>query len=192
MIKSASLLLPIYVTFMWTLVFLFQKRTHLKANKVLGVLMLSACTIYLTLAAFFLHYYQLYSFIECLYFLTLLSLYPLFYLYVLLLASNKIRFERYFVHFLPGIIFCIFSLAFTLLLNHNQRLDYITKVLVDGKMKGMNFASIEGLKGLMNLMVRLIFIAQSLVYLLASIRITNKHTKELNEYYSNIEGRSVH
>lgn len=192
MIKSISLLLPIYVTLMWALVFLFQKNPQFKANKALGLFMATASTLYVTHAVFFFQFYHLYSFIESLYFLALLSVYPLFFAYVLLLTSCKIRLSYYFTHFIPAIFFGLVSLLFTFYLNYDQRIDYVKNVLIERNLKELNLATLQGFKGLILLMVRIFFIGQVLVYLTMGIRMANRHNKRLTEFYSNTEGRSVY
>ena len=64
MIKSAFLLLPMYVTLMWALVFLFQKKPRIMANKSLGLFMLAASVLYVTHTFFFFQSYHIYSFLE--------------------------------------------------------------------------------------------------------------------------------
>lgn len=177
---------------MWALVFLFQKNPQFKANRTLGLFMFAASCLYLTHAFFFFQFYHIYTFIESLYFLAILSIYPLFFAYVLLLTSNKIRYSHYFIHFVPAIFFCLVSLLFTFYLNHDQRIDYVKNVLIERNLKNLNLATLEGFKGLILLIVRIFFIGQVLIYLPLGIRIANKHNKQLTEFYSNTEGRSVH
>jgi len=192
MIKSIFLLLPIYVTLMWALVFLFQKSPQFKANKALALFMIAASTLYVTHAVFFFRLCHTYSFMESLYFLALLSIYPLFYAYVLLLTSCKIQFSHYFIHFIPALFFSLVALLFTFYLSHDQRIDYVKNVLIERNLKDLNLATFQGFKGLILLSVRIFFIGQILFYLPKGIRIANKHNKRLTEFYSNTEGRSVH
>ncbi|MFV0593601.1 MAG: helix-turn-helix domain-containing protein [Draconibacterium sp.] len=191
MVKPIALLLPIYVTFMWALVFLFQKGTRFKANKALGLFMLTASLLYVSHAVFFFNFYHLYSFVESLYILAVLSIYPLFFSYILLLTSDQIKFPRYIIHFVPAILLSLVSLLFTLCLTHDQRIDYVKDILIEKNLKGLNLGSLTGLNGLTLLTVRIYFIAQVFVYLIKGIRIANKHNKRLTEFYSNTEGRRV-
>ncbi len=191
MIKSAFLLLPMYVTLMWALVFLFQKKPRIIANKSLGLFMLAASILYVTHTFFFFQSYHIYSFLESVYFLVLLSICPFFFAYILLLTSNKIKCAHYFTHFIPAIFFSLASLLFTFYLSPEQRVDYVKDVLIERNLKDLNLATLPGFKGLILLIVRIIFIGQIVIYLLAGIRITNKHNKRLTEFYSNTEGRSV-
>lgn len=78
MVKLISLLTPIYVTLFWGLNFLLKKKSQNNVNYVLSGFMLAAFTLYLCNSVYFMEFYLLYSFIDSIYILSLLSLYPLF------------------------------------------------------------------------------------------------------------------
>lgn len=191
MVKSIALLLPVYVTLMWGLVFFFGKKSSGKANLVLAAFMLAASFLYFSHIIFFNRFYQLYSFIDSIYILTLLSVYPLFYAYILLLSAQKINISRYKLHFIPGIFLALVSLILTLVLNPIQRIEYVKEVLIARNLKGLDLTTIEGVKGAIFLIARSIFIIHAIVYMVLSIRMANRHNKLITDYYSNTERRSL-
>ena len=78
MLKAIALLSPIYVTFFWSFVFLFQNGERKHPKTYLGLFMVLAFLLYCTHAIFFSKLYNLYSYVESLYLLTMLSIYPLY------------------------------------------------------------------------------------------------------------------
>ncbi|WP_167616622.1 helix-turn-helix domain-containing protein [Maribellus sediminis] len=191
MVKSISLLLPIYVTLMWALVFLLKRNSPVRANKVLGLFMLAATLLYCSHAVFFHQFYHLYSFIDSLYLLTLLSLYPLFYGYILVLSTHELNLKKFRLNFLPAFILALSSLILTLVLSPEERVMYVKEVLISRNLKELNLFSITGIKGMVFLIARIAFIIQSIVYLLIGIRLANRYNVWLHEYFSNTEGRRM-
>ena len=191
MVKSIALLLPVYVTLMWALVFLLQKRTAGSANRVLGIFMLTASMLYLCHAIFFHQLYHLYSFIDSLYLLTLLSLYPLFYAYVLKVTNQPIDSYRYMINFLPAIFLSVIALMLNFALTPDERVMYVKEILISRNLKGLNILTVVGMKGVIFLIARIVFIGHAIIYLLLGIRLANKYNKQVNDYYSNTEGRKM-
>lgn len=191
MVKSIALLLPIYVTLMWALVFLFKRNSPIPANKVLGYFMLMATFLYFSHAIFFHQFYHLYSFIDSLYLYCLLTLYPLFYAYILVLSTQEINRKKYLLNFLPAAIIGSVSLILNLLLSPEQRVTYVKEILVARNLKELQLLSLLGIKAVLFLLARIIFIAHSVIYLLLGIRMANKHNKRINEFFSNTEGKKM-
>ena len=191
MVKSIALLLPVYVTLMWALVFLLQKRTAGSANRVLGIFMLTATMLYLCHAIFFHQLYHLYSFIDSLYLLTLLSLYPLFYAYILKVTNQPIDTYRYMINFLPAIFLSVIALMLNFALTPDERVMYVKEILISRNLKGLNILTVVGMKGVIFLIARIVFIGHAIIYLLLGIRLANKYNKQVNDYYSNTEGRNM-
>ena len=191
MVKLISLLTPLYVTLFWGLIFLFKKKSSDKTNQVLAAFMFAACALYVSHTFYFLNLYQLYSFVESIYLLALMSIYPLFYRYILSLSSENVKPLHYFYHFLPGIILATTSLVIAFFLGHDGRTEYVKEVLIQKNLKQLNFNAIAGVKGGILLLTRIIFICQSIIYALLGIRLANRHNREVIEYYSNTEGRKM-
>jgi len=191
MVKSIALLLPVYVTLMWGLVFLLQKRSAGSANRILGIFMITATMLYLCHAIFFHQLYHLYSFIDSLYLFTLLSLYPLFYAYILKVTNQPFDTYRYMINFLPAIFLSVIALMLNFALSPDERIMYVKEILISRNLKGLNILTVAGMKGVVFLLARIIFIGHAIIYLLLGIRLANKHDKRINDYYSNTEGRKM-
>ena len=191
MIKAIALLTPIYVTFFWSFVFLIQKgeRNHPKTH--LGFFMVLAFFLYCTHAIFFSNLYTLYSYFESLYLLTMLSIYPMYYIYILLRTSEDAGIKPQFIHFLPALIFSTLSFICTFFLSPEQRIFYVQDILIEKNLKGINLSSIAGIKGHIFFAARLIFLIQVIYYAFHGIKRVNKHNQFVADYYSNIEGKTL-
>lgn len=121
----------------------------------------------------------------------MLSVYPLYYVYILLRTNEDAGFKPQFRHFIPAIVFSFLSLATTFFLSPEQRIFYVQDVLIDKNLKGINLSSIEGIKGYIFFIARLIFLTQVVYYSFNGVKVVNKHNKTVANYYSNIEGRTL-
>lgn len=191
MVKSIALLLPVYVTLMWALVLFFQKKSSGKANKVLALFMAVAFLLYCCHSIFFHQLYHLYSFVDSIYLFALLSMYPLFYAYVLFLSGQKSITPRFGLNFIPAIFISVVSLVLNLLLTPDQRIHYVRELLVARNFEEVNFFSLIGIKGFLSVLARVAFIFHAIVYLLLGIRVANKHNAIIPNFYSNTEGRNL-
>ncbi len=191
MIKAIALLTPIYITSFWSFVFLIQKGKHSYPKIYLGFFMVLSFLLYCTHAIFFSELYNLYSYFESLYLFTMLSVYPLYYIYVLLRTNADAGFKPQFRHFIPAIVFSILSFVTTFFLSPEQRIFYVQDVLIDKNLKGIHLSSIVEAKGHIFFVARLIFLTQIVYYSFNGIKLVNKHNKTIANYYSNIEGRTL-
>ncbi|MDX8337719.1 helix-turn-helix domain-containing protein [Draconibacterium sp. IB214405] len=191
MTTSIALLSPIYVTVFWSILFLSQKKSANPPRWILGIYMLLAALLYVSHAIFFSRMYFLYSFFESIYIYSGLSLYPLFYTYILKLTTIKLKLPRHYFHFIPGILLGLISLIITFFLSHEQRIYYVKYILIETNLQGVNLNTLPGIKGWIFLLSRIVFIAQTLIYLALIIRLANKHNQTINNYFSNTEGKKM-
>ncbi|WP_297094860.1 AraC family transcriptional regulator [uncultured Draconibacterium sp.] len=88
-------------------------------------------------------------------------------------------------------MFGIVSLLLTLILSPEQRIFYVKHILIDTNLKGINFSTLPGIKGWVFLLSRIVFVIQTIVYLILAIRLANQHNKTINHYFSNTEGKTM-
>ncbi len=191
MIKAIALFTPVYVTLFWSLVLLPQKKPGNKAKSTLGLFMTVACLLYISHTIFFHKFYHLYSYVETLYIAASLALYPLFYAYICQLA-NKIQKKGFvLLQYMPAIIIASASLLLTLLLHPEERIFYVKDALIEKNLKHLNIQTFVGLKGTVFLISRIIFIVQTLFFLVLGIRVANAHNQSISNYFSDTEGRKM-
>ncbi len=192
MIKAIALLSPIYVTLIWALVFLIQNINTNKAKSTLGLFMCIAFLTYLSHAIFFSKQYLLYSYFDSVYIFAVLMLYPLFFHYISQLTNEKVSRRLKVLGYTPAIALGILSLVLTLSLNNEQRLLYVKEVLMEKNLKELSTATTVGIKGILFLIVRIVFIVQIIYYLIGSIQLANKHNRKIQDYFSDTEGRRMY
>ena len=191
MIQTIALLSPVYVTLFWGLNFVLQKKSANLPRWTLGVFLLFACLLYVSHAIFFSRFDHFYAFFESIYLGVALSLYPLFYTYILQLTTIRLKFPQHLFHFLPGIFFGLSTLILTLILTPEERIFYVEHILVETNLKEISLDTLPGLRGWNFLLSRIALILQTIIYLVLLIRISNKHEKVINNYFSNTEGKKI-
>lgn len=191
MIKAIALLTPIYISFFWCSVFIFSQKNPKHPKNYLGYLMLTALLLYISHAIFFSNLYLVYSFIESIYLLTMLSIYPLYYIYILFRSGIFPDRRTKMKHFLPALILSVLSLIITFLLSPEERVFYVQEILIDKNLKDLNIYSLTGLKGIFFFTARLILVIQVVFYAFSGVKTANDFNKKVANYYSNIEGRNL-
>ncbi|HYQ57668.1 MAG TPA: helix-turn-helix transcriptional regulator [Draconibacterium sp.] len=191
MIQTIALLSPIYVTLFWSITFLLPKKSANNSRWILGLFFLFAGLLYVSHALFFSKLYHLYSFFESIYLYTGLSLYPLFYTYILKLTTIRIKAPQHLYHFVPGTLFGLTTILLTLFLTPEQRIYYVKHILIESNLKDTSLNSLPGIRGWNFLLSRIVFILQTIIYLILIIRIAEKHDKVINDYFSNTEGKKI-
>ena len=191
MLKDIALLSPIFITFFWSLVFFIQFGKKDKPKFNLGVFMVLAFLLYCSHAIFFSKQYMLYSYIECIYIFSMLSLYPLYYNYLLLLTTDKLNLKKKVLRLLPAFFFGFLALLMTLILNPDERVLYVKETLINKNLKGLNFNTLMGIKGIVFFLSRMVFLIQVGFFGIKGVQLANKHNQQIEEYYSDTEGKTL-
>jgi AraC-like DNA-binding protein len=191
MLKHFALLSPIFITFFWSLVFFIQFGKKDKPKLHLGIFMVVSFLLYCSHAIFFSKQYHLYSYVEGFYIFSMLSLYPLYYNYLLMLTIEKINLKRKFYRLLPAIVFGILALTMTLILSEQERILYVKDTLIGKNLRGINFSSLTGIKGIIFFMSRVFFLFQVVFFGIKGIQLAKNHNKKIADYYSNMEGKTL-
>jgi len=191
MIKAIALLSPIYVTLFWSVVFLIQKGVPSKPKTHLGMLMVLAFILYCSHAVFFSHLYQLYSYLESVYIFCMLSLYPMYYLYILSVTTEDLKAKNKIKHFLPAIIFGSLSVITNLILSDDQRISYVQDTLMHKNLKGLSWNTAIGIKGHIFFISRVILLIQIVYYVFMGFKRAIEHNKRVSNFYSDVEGKML-
>ncbi|MEN8117405.1 MAG: helix-turn-helix transcriptional regulator [Bacteroidota bacterium] len=191
MIKAIALLTPIYVTLLWSLIIFIQKGSIAKPKAYIGLVMIFAFLLYCSHAIFFNNLYHLYSFIDSIYIISMLSVYPLYYIYIRFVTTEGISFKQQLIHFLPAAFLGILSIALTLVLTKDERIFYVRDTLIDKNLKELNLTTLVGIKGTVFLVSRLTMMVHVVFYVAAVIKRVNIHKKRIINYYSDTEGKTL-
>jgi len=190
MIKDIALLSPLYVTIFWGIVLLSDQPKN-KPKFLLGIFMFVAFFLYLTHAFFFNENYLAYFHTESVYLLTSLSVYPLYYCYIKLLTIESSFKSRNLIHFIPAIVLGLASFVSGLFVTDQQGLDYVERFVIQRDFSGIELLSPAGIKGIIFIFCRIIFVFQVTFYLLKGAILTQQHEKRIANFYSNTEGKSL-
>lgn len=192
MIKSTALLSPIFASLFWGIVFLtYNSHIKNKAKRYLGFFMLIAFTLYCTHAVFFLKLYKTYSYVDSLYLLSTLSIYPFYYIYVREVINAPLRLKDQFLHLLPAVLFGLVSMVATLFLTDLQKISYVKETLIEKNLKGLHFNSLVGIKGIIYFLGRVMLLLQIVYYAYRTILRVDEHNNRVVNYYSNVEGKTL-
>lgn len=191
MLKEITILTPIFITLFWALVFFIQMGKTDKPKFILGIFMILAFFLYCSHAIFFSKLYDLYSYIECIYIFSMLSVYPMYFIYLSLLATEKLNLKRQLIHFIPALFFGVLALITTLLLTPEERIIYVKEILIENNLKGLIISTLTGIKGLIFFLSRGALLFQIGFYVFKGIRLANKHNERIANYYSNTEGKTL-
>ncbi|MDD2344579.1 MAG: hypothetical protein PHY85_00360 [Bacteroidales bacterium] len=186
MIDYFILLTPVYVSFFWSIA-LFSRK--LPARQFLSVFMLTVSILYFGHALYFYQNYAVFTWYDALYTLASLSVYPMFYIYLRLLTF-ELKFQRkHYKHFITPLIFFLIILGSTILMSKQERLDYYGYTMYSFPFESTTL--IMKVKNIAYVSSRIVFSIQVLFYLFMSIRVLRQHSKQIREYYSNVDEKAL-
>jgi len=176
------LLNPVYVTFFWAVVLNSLPRSSNAPKRFLGQFMLVALVVYLSHLVYFTGQFRLYLYIDAIYVLASLLVYPMYYIYVRLLTVNFVfsikKHWRYLA--VPFAVF-IFYLACGAFLSTEEHLEFL-------KTPVMGFVLHEGYLWHISMayyLFRVVFVFQTVFYLAKSYLLITRSNERLKEFYSN-------
>ncbi len=188
MIKIILLLNPVYVTLFWALVLTFQNRKQQVPKLFLGRFMFVAFIIYLSHLFYFTGRLEVYYYLDSIYTLASLMVYPLYHIYVRLLTVDKwLSVNKHGIYLIIPLMVFIMHLTGYLLMEREEAMHYLTMVL-PGVISG------EGVSGYMEIVYsvfRIVFILQVFFYLYLNYMLIFQYNSRLKDFYSNLENRSL-
>jgi AraC-like DNA-binding protein len=189
MFKTVLLLTPVYVTLFWAIVLLCCRRGEENIPaKYLGKLMFVAFILYMSHFFYFQRMYGVYIWLDGLYNLASLSVYPMYYLYARSLVLNSsLSFRETYPYFIaPFTVFFAIVIGFSVLSDHDQHV-YIEEVIY----------GVRNSEGLLRCMYRIyviekiVFIVQLFYYVMLTTKLVNRHHEFLGNSYSFSENLSL-
>ena len=125
--------LPALVALFWSITLLSGRHKASDPRKWLGIFMLAAFILYSCHALIFTGEHLAYFRVKALYNLAALSVYPLFFLYVLLMSIRKQISLSFLWHFLPAVGIAILMLIFSAFMISDEIQRYIQRVVLNDK-----------------------------------------------------------
>jgi len=188
MLTHILLLNPVYVTLFWIIVLNLYPRKGNEPKRFLGIFMIVAFVVYISHLFFFLEKNNLYIWIDSFYNFASLAVFPLYYIYVLLLVRDR-RFSwrlhgRYLIA--PAVIFVLIAVGY-INMNDETQIKYVTLVQHGISSPGTGIRYMQ----VIAFLAKIVFVVQVIVYLRLSYKLIGKHNAEISEYYAEPESMSL-
>lgn len=189
MIQDLLVYAPVFVTFFWALTFLgFPDKTQAH-KKVLGYFMVAALGIYTSHAVYFQKMAAVYWVFDVLYEFCSLMVYPLFYLYLRSLTRNETITRKDIRFFLPAMGMAFLMLMVYLLMDPQERLNYVSNYLYGNRGDFPHF--LPGFQSWLYLIGRLIYSIQVIAYFIMGISLLNMYELSILNFYSYLENKKL-
>ncbi|HTO36413.1 MAG TPA: helix-turn-helix domain-containing protein [Flavobacterium sp.] len=189
LIYQMTIYAPTFVTLLWAIVLLLENSTKSPAKHFLGFFMLAATLVYFSHAVYFTKHYDFYLYIDPIYNLASLSVYPLFYWYIKVLTAEPYYDFKNIVHLIPA-LFVSLSLAFVYFLMDAPE-QFLRVVLFRDESLVGTYPKLWIVQKSLLVFARMAFFIQVVVYLYLGMRRIEKYRKLVSNFYSNIEGRDM-
>lgn len=190
MLEDLIIYTPMYVTLFWAVVLLITKRENNRAKFFLGIFMFAAFLLYLSHAHFFKKAIGVFHYFDPIYMLASLSVYPLYYWYIRLLSVEPNYRRVNLLMLLPGFLLAVASFVIYQLMSGEERITYISNFLF--KSEQINSLSVlMQVQRTIYLISRIVFVIQVLVLLFNGRKLIIRYQKNIANFYSNLENRSI-
>lgn len=182
MFIAVTLLNPVYVTFFWLVILNFTERNSTEPKKFLGKFMFFAFLVYLSHFFFYLPIKEIYPFIDPIYQLASLIVYPMYYIYIRMLTVDESfswKKHRIFLIIPAGLTFLYLIGVFF------SPKDEFTQWIFN-RNDCFDILSLCYLK-IVFLIIRAVFVIQVIYYMAASFSLLRRYGHKAGQYYSDEE-----
>jgi len=186
--KLFLLLGPVFVSLFWAGVLNIPEKSRKVPKLFLGRFMIVAFILYVSHLFYFLKIYPVYYYLDAIYVLASLLVYPLYHIYVRLLTIEKWFSLRLHWKFLiaPFVVFILELIGITILGPEGAN-DYYNGLLNNENPAPTVYQYLKIIYSIF----RFVFIFQVIYYLIMSFRLIRQHNNQLKNYYSNTEKHSL-
>ena len=180
---------PTYVCLFWTILFLLDYRNNSgNGKRILFWYMLTCSVLYFAHYCYFFHCFHLLPITDSLYSFANLAVYPLFYIYVRKITTNKIAARSVVLHLLPAILLSFANFILYFRLDTHSQLQFILDFLYQLK---QDAPETDKLLSITHISARIIFPIQVIGYLTYSLRHIQQFNRQVANHYSDIEQRNL-
>ena len=150
--------------------------------------MLVAFILYLSHFFYFTGRFEIYGYMDSIYILASLSVFPLYHIYVRLLTTDReFSLSSHFRYLaLPAAIFLLHVSGY-IIMDRSEIMHYLTEVL-PGREPGRGVAIYVKY---IHIIYRIAFVTQVIFYLFLNYKLIREHNQKLLEFYSNTEEREL-
>lgn len=183
MFKLFLLLNPVYATLFWAVVLNIVKRKGHEPKWFLGKFMIVSLFTFISHTLYYLPLPDLYIYVDSLYYLAHLLIFPLYYIYVRLLSIDPKFSMRQHVKFLllPVAIFLLYATG-TFFMSKEDYIGFLYHTS-----PGTSGGGIFLYQKIMKHLINVVFVAQGIVYTSLSIIAVKRNSERVANFYSNSE-----
>ncbi len=190
MLTDVFLYAPMFVTLFWAVTLLMSERKQNPAKHFLGIFMFVAFLVYVSHVIFFKEQKKMYVYIDPVYTFASLMVYPLYYVYIRMLSVDAVFKKKYLMYFLPAALLAFMTLLLYLMMNDQERLNYINRYFFHHNTV-LPKEIIPKLLRVVYFTGRIIFSIQVIYFLWKGTLLIKKYHKKIANFYSNLEGKSL-
>jgi len=188
MFKLFLLLNPVYATLFWAVVLNTVKPQGNEPKAFLGKFFVAAFLTFVAHLLYFIPLPDIYVYADSIYYLTHLLVFPLYYIYVRLLANDKrFSWRKHYIHFVVPLVLAALYTAGDFCMSKKEHIDFIYNRLTENE----TLTGIFPYQRIVYLIIRLAFIIQGVVYMTLSILAVKRNQKNVVNFYSNTEDDSL-
>ena len=191
MLQNLFSLLPFLVSLFWLILFLVDYGRFDPAKRLLTLFMLVCTILYFCHAVYFHQHIHLYSLVESIYTFCTLAVYPLYYLYIRKLTSEKpLLFQDYWV-LLPALIISLLSVLFYSLMSESERLTFVERFFFNQDASVYDSSFIIRSQIIRIYIAKFLFIVQLIPVSYFGYRLLSNFSKQVNNYYSDTQKKTM-
>lgn len=179
---------PVYVSLFWAVVLNLNNRKEGAPQRFLGKLMICTLVVYLSHMFYFLKLTNLYIWLDTFYYPASLGCFPMYYIYVLLLTRDRsFSLKLHGKYLIIPVFFFVLVATGYIMMNDETQEKYASYVQYGLPADGFGLKYMQ----VTEFLFRMAFIAQVVAYIVLTSRIIARHNIDLNNNYSELEGRRL-
>ena len=179
-----------FITLFWAIALVTDAGKRDKPRLFLGLFMFVASVLYASHAAYFSLNYKIYSFLDPIYTLTSLSVFPLFYLYIKSIAKDGTIKAKGLWVLIPAISFTVATVITFAIMSPDELSAYLHKVIY--KESGQfPFSTTANIQIIVFKLSRIVFVLQLIPSVYYSSKLIMEYEKQINEFYASTEERTI-
>ncbi len=182
--------MPMFVCLFWAFLFPGNKNLDLPKRFLIFFFLLSALNFFAH-AAYFLHDYKAYAFLENIWVFTALARYPLIYYYIRLLTRDSRIQWRWSWILVPAFIISAFSFVLYFMMSEEELNTFLHGFVYRKSGYDGPFTMLVQLQAMRILVFRIFFLIELVLVLYFSARLILDYNREIRNFYSNVGGKSL-
>ena len=188
MFKLFLLLNPVYATLFWAVVLNTVKPHGNEPKTFLGKFFVVACLTFFAHLLYFMPFPNVYLYFDSIYYLTHLLVFPLYYIYVRLLAiDRRFSLRKHYKYLIVPFVLFLFCAIGGVFMTKTEYINFIYDTLMGNK----GVTCIFLYQKVVYFIIRIAFVIQGIVYMTLSILDVNRNQKSVDNFYSNTEDDSL-